>query len=88
MYTKILECPEKPTVPSKCTAGYKSRGVVPGGAGGAMAALPDFGRSVITLFQPGWTDYVHPIISGTPGFSDLPTALKSPRRNKFTGDFQ
>ena len=29
----------------------------------------------LTLFQPGGTDYAHLIITGTPGFSDLPTAL-------------
>mgnify|MGYP006979712808 CR=1 FL=1 len=31
----------------------------------------------LTLFQPGGTDYAHLITTGTPGFSDLPTALKS-----------
>ena len=31
----------------------------------------------LTLFQPGATDYAHPITTGTPGFSDLPTALIS-----------
>ena len=29
----------------------------------------------LTLFQPGGTDYAHLITAGTPGFSDLPTAL-------------
>ena len=29
----------------------------------------------LTLFQPGGTDYVHLITTGTPGFSDLPTAM-------------
>ena len=29
----------------------------------------------LTLFQPGGTDYAHPITTGTPRFSDLPTAL-------------
>ena len=29
----------------------------------------------LTLFQPGETDYAHLITTGTPGFSDLPTAL-------------
>ena len=53
-----------------------SRVVVPGGAEGAMAP-PDFGRSVINLFQTGGTDYAHLITTGTPGFSDLPTALVS-----------
>ena len=49
------------------------RGVVPGGAGGAMA-LPDFGRSVNPMSTRG-TDYAHLITTGTPGFSDFPTAL-------------
>ena len=31
----------------------------------------------LTLFQPGGTDYAHLITTGTPGFSDLPTALNS-----------
>ena len=29
----------------------------------------------LTLFQPGGTDYAPLITTGTPGFSDLPTAL-------------
>ena len=29
----------------------------------------------LILFQPGGTDYVHLITTGTPGFSDVPTAL-------------
>ena len=49
------------------------RGVVPGGAGGAMAH-PDFGRSVNPI-STRRTDYGHLITTGTPGFSDLPTAL-------------
>ena len=28
----------------------------------------------LTQFQPGGTDYAHLITTGTPGFSDLPTA--------------
>ena len=31
----------------------------------------------LTLFQPGGTDYAHLITTGTPGFSDLPTALNN-----------
>ena len=31
----------------------------------------------LTLFQPGGTDYAHLITTGTPGFSDLPTALEA-----------
>ena len=49
------------------------RGVVPGGAGGAMAP-PDIGRSVTPISTRG-TDYAHLITTGTPGFSDHPTAL-------------
>ena len=30
----------------------------------------------LTLFQPGGTDYAHLITTGTPEFSDLPTALR------------
>ena len=48
-------------------------GVVLGGAGGAMAP-PDFGRPVTPISTRG-TDYSHLITTGTPGFSDLPTAL-------------
>ena len=29
----------------------------------------------LTLFQPGGIDYAHLVTTGTPGFSDLPTAL-------------
>ena len=29
----------------------------------------------LTLFQLGGTDFAHLITAGTPGFSDLPTAL-------------
>ena len=46
------------------------RAVVPGCA----MAHPDFGRSVNPI-STGGTDYAHLITSGTPGFSDLPTAL-------------
>ena len=31
----------------------------------------------LTLFQPGGTDYANLITTGTPGFSDLTTALHS-----------
>ena len=37
--------------------------------GGAMLA------DQITLSQPGGTDYAYLITTGTPGFSELPTAL-------------
>ena len=50
------------------------RGVVPGGAGVSMAPL-DFGRSVNPISTNG--DRLFPPNSnGTPGFSDIPTALE------------
>ena len=48
----------------------KFRPVVPGCA----MAHPDLADQ-LTLFHPGGTDYAHIITTGTPGFSDLPTAL-------------
>ena len=51
------------------------KGVVPGGAGGAMAP-PDFGSSVNPISNRG-TDYAHLITTGTPVFSELTTALVS-----------
>ena len=50
-----------------------SRPVVPGGAGGAIAS-----QDQLTLSQPEGADYAHQITrtTGTPGFSDFPTALK------------
>ena len=50
-------------------------GVVPGGSGCAMA-------DQITLCQPGGTDYAHLITTGTPRFSDLPTALPHKTKKK------
>ena len=47
--------------------------VAPRGAGGAMAS-PDVGRSVNPISIKG-TDYAQLTTTGTPGFSDLPTAL-------------
>ena len=52
---------------------HRLRPVVPGCARYAMAH-PDFGRSVNSISTRG-TDYAHLITTGTPGFSDLPTAL-------------
>ena len=49
------------------------RSVVPGGAGGAMAS-PDFGRSVNPISTKGGR-LCPQNNTGTPGFSDLPTAL-------------
>ena len=52
------------------------RPVVPGGAGGAMAAPPDFGRSVNPISTKGGR-LCPPNDTGGPGFSDLPAALKT-----------
>ena len=52
---------------------YILRGVVPGRTGGAMAP-PDFGRSVNPISTKGGR-LSPPNNTGTPGFSDLPTAL-------------
>ena len=49
------------------------RPVVPGGAGGAMAP-PDFGRPINPISAKG-SRLFPPNNTGTPGFSDLPTAL-------------
>ena len=46
------------------------RPVVPGCAGHTQILADQ-----LTLFQPGGTDCAHLITTGTPGFSDLPTAL-------------
>ena len=51
------------------TSGLSSLGVP--GVPGHTQILAD----QLTLFQPGGTDYAHLITTGTPGFSDLPTAL-------------
>ena len=52
---------------------YEYRGVVPGLAEGAMAP-PDFGRPLNPISAKGGTLFP-PNNTGTPGFSDLPTAL-------------
>ena len=56
------------------------RGVVPGGAGGAMTP-PDFGRSVNPISTKGGR-FCPPNNTGTPGFSDLPTALHCNKAGK------
>jgi hypothetical protein len=53
----------------------KNRPVGPGGAGGAMAS-PEFGRSVNPISTKGGR-LCPPNNTGTPGFLDLPTDLKS-----------
>ena len=42
-----------------------ARPVIPGGTGVAMAPT-DFGRSVVTIYQPGGADYANPITTGIP----------------------
>ena len=52
------------------------RGIVSGGARGkGVPWNPKIFADQLTLSQPGGTDYAHLITTGTPGFSDLPTAL-------------
>ena len=50
-----------------------TRGVVPWGAG--VPWHPQILADQLTLSQLGGTDYAHLITAGSPGFSDLPTAL-------------
>ena len=50
------------------------RSVVPGGAG--QPWRPQILADQLTLSQRVWTDYAHLITTGTPKFSDLPTALQ------------
>ena len=52
-----------------------ARGVVPRGAG--VPWHPQILVDLLTLSQPGGTNYAHLITTGTPGFSDLPTALNA-----------
>ena len=52
---------------------FHCRGVVPGGVGGDMAP-PECGRSVNPI-STRWGRLCLPNNNGTPGFSDLPTAL-------------
>ena len=55
----------------------KSRPVGAGGTGGAMKP-PDFVKSVNPI-SPRVADYAHQVTNCSPGFSDLPTSLKSRR---------
>ena len=43
--------------------------------GARGAGVSYFGTDQLTLSQPRGTYFAHHIITGTPGFSDLPTAL-------------
>ena len=49
----------------------------PGRGEGHLPPLPQILADQLTLSQPGGTDYAHHITTGTPGYSDLPTALGS-----------
>ena len=76
MYSRLSTACQKKCIEPK----YRDNGVVPEGAGDAMAP-PDFGRTVNPistkggrLCTPNNTDT--PNNNGTPGFSDLPTALR------------
>ena len=53
------------------TAGLSSLGVA------GVPWHPQILADHLTLSQPGGTDNAHHITTGTPGFSDLPTALRS-----------
>ena len=52
-----------------CISGVSSLGV-PG-----VPWHPQILADQLTLSQPGGTNYAHLITTGTPGFSDIPTAL-------------
>ena len=60
---------------------WKSKGVSKGefkNSGPSSLGVPGHTQILadqLTLFQPGGTDYANLITTGTPGFSDLPTAL-------------
>ena len=45
-------------------------------ARGGISPPPNILKDQLVLSQPGGADYAHPITTGTPRFSDLPTALK------------
>ena len=55
---------------------HQFRGVVPGGAGGAMAP-PDFGRSVNTISTRG-AEYAHQIILAPPDFQTFLRPFHTP----------
>ena len=57
------------------------KGVLPGVPG--VPWHPQILADQLTLSQPGGTDYAKLIITGTPGFSDLPTALGLTNQPKF-----
>ena len=54
----------------------------------SLGAPPDFGRSVNPIStRGGGTDYAHLTTTGTPGFSDLPTAMLCQASGKRTTQF-
>ena len=67
----LMEAARGQKHPSEAINGMKDPGVSSLGVPGVPWILAD----QLTLFQPGGTDYAHLITTGTPGFSDLPTAL-------------
>ena len=56
-------------------AHYITRVLSPGVPG--VPWNPQILADQLTLSKPGGADYVHHINTGTPGFSDLPTALQA-----------
>ena len=70
MYSRLSTACQKKCIQPK----YRDNGVVPGGAGDAMVP-PDFGRTVNPISTKG-DRLCTPNNTGTPGFSDLPTALR------------
>jgi hypothetical protein len=60
---------------------FVSRPVGAGAAGG-VPWHPQILSDQLTLSQPGGADYAHHFTTGTPGFSDLPTALVREQRHR------
>ena len=72
---ELKDFPEYTVTP--CTICSKSFVVVPGLSSLGVPWHTQILLDQLTLFQSRGTDYAHLITSGTPGFSDLPTALES-----------
>ena len=70
MYSRLSTACQKKCIQPK----FRDTGVVPGSAGDAMAP-PDFGRTVNPISTKG-SRLCTPNNTGTPRFSDLPTALR------------
>jgi hypothetical protein len=62
-----------------CTSCGSTRGVDPGVPG--VPWHPQILADRLTLSQPRGADYAHQIFTGTPRFSDLPTALSTGTEN-------